>query len=76
MWTVPIKIQKATNNLCWKHVDAYFTFANKTFLQDIAMLFVPESVFVVSIDNKAEVPLGIAAATCQAPLIMHMEYEV
>ena len=40
------------------------------------MLFGPESVFVVSIDDKAKVQLGITAATRQAPLIMHMEYEV
>ena len=55
MWTVPVKIRKATNNLRKKHVDADFTFANKTFLQDIATLFGLESVFVVSIGNKAKV---------------------
>lgn len=74
--TVPVKIRKATNNLRKKHVDADFTFANKTYLQDIATLFGPESVFVLSIDDKAKVPLGITAATRQAPLVMHMEYEV
>ena len=59
--TVPVKILKATNNLCKKHVDADFTFANKTVLQDTATLLGPESVFVVSIDDKAKVPLGITA---------------
>ena len=77
VWTVPVKIQKATNNLRKKHVDVDFTFANKIFLQEIATLFGPESVFVVSIDDTAKVPLGITAATRQAPLvIMQMEYEV
>ena len=32
--------------------------------------------FVVSIDDKAKVPLGITVATRQAPLVMPMEYEV
>ena len=54
MRTVPIKIRKATSNLRKKHVGADFTFANKTFLKDIATLLGPESVFVLSIDDKAK----------------------
>ena len=76
MWTVLVKIRKATNNPRKKHVDVDFTFANKTFLQDITILFGSESVFVVSINNKAKLPLGITVATRQAQLVMHMEYEV
>lgn len=30
----------------------------------------------ISVDDKARVPLGIAAATAQTPLLMHMEYRV
>ena len=72
----PVKIRKATNNLRKKHVDADFTFANKTFFQDIATLFGPESVFLVSTDDKAKVPLRITPAIRQAPLVMHMDCEV
>ena len=61
MQTVSVKIHKATNNLRKRYVDADLAFANKTFLQDIATLFGPESMFVVSIDDKAKVPLGITA---------------
>ena len=75
MRTVPVKIHKATANLRKKHVDTDFTFANKILLQDIATLFGSESVFVVSID-KAKVPLGTTAPTREAPLVMHVEYEV
>ena len=64
MRTVPVKIRKATNNLRKKHVDADFTFANKTF-QGIATLFGAESVFLVSIDDKAKVPLRITPAIRQ-----------
>ena len=76
--TVSVKIHKATNNLRKKYVDADLTFANKTFLQDIATLFGPESMFVVSIDDKAKVPLGITAAICQAhnKLVMYMKHKV
>ena len=76
MQTVPVKIRKATNNLRKKHVDADFTFANKSFLQDIVTLLGPESVFIVSTDDKAKAPLRITAATHQTPFVMHMEYEV
>ena len=75
MRTVPVKIHKATTNLRQKHVDTDFTFANKILRQDIKTLFGSESVFVVSID-KAKVPLGITAPTREAPLVMHVEYEV
>ena len=76
MRTVPVKIRKATNNLRKKHVDADFTFANKIFFQDIATWFGAESVFLVSIDDKAKVPLRITPATHQAPRVMHIEHEV
>ena len=71
------QFRKTTNNnLPKKHVDVDFRFANKTFLQDITALFGPESVFIVSIDDRAKVPLEITAATCQATFITLMEYEV
>jgi hypothetical protein len=74
--TVPVKIRRAKNNLRRKHVDADFTFATKEYLKNIASMFGPDSVFVLSVDDKAKVPLGITAATKQAPMIMHMTYEV
>ena len=30
----------------------------------------------MSVDNKAKVPIGVAAVTKQAPLIMHVSYEI
>ena len=68
---VLVKIRKATNNLRKKHIDADFTFASKTFLQDIATLLGSESLFIPGLN-----PLRITVATRQAPLVMHIEYEV
>ena len=38
--------------------------------------FGEKCVFVISIDDKAKVPIGVTAATKQAPLMMHVSYKV
>ena len=50
-----------------------------SFVQDmfaIAQLFGPEAVLFLSNDDKARVPLGLAASSLQAPILMHLEYKV
>ena len=69
-------MRKAQNNLRNRHVDADFTFATKAFLRDIVGLFGPKSLFVLSVDDKAKVPIGVIAATKQSPLAMHVSYEI
>ena len=74
--TVPVKIRKAQNTLRNKHEDANFCFATKQYMKDIASLFGAENVFVLSVDDKAKVPIGVTAANKQSPLIMHVDYEM
>ena len=74
--TVPVKIHRAKNNIRHRHQDAEFTFATKEYLKNIPTLFGNKAVFVISIDDKAKVPIGITAAKSQAPLVMHMEYDI
>ena len=73
---VPVKLRRPENSQHKHHVDADFTFATKEYLKAIAALFGPSAVFVLSIDDKAKVPLGLAAASKQAPILMCLEYEV
>ena len=40
------------------------------------MFFGPQSVLFLSNDNKARVPLRLAAASLQALILIHMEYKV
>ena len=51
-----------------------------SFIQDmwreVTKLFGPRAVLFISSDEKAKVPLGFAAATLQASLLMHLEYKV
>lgn len=45
-------------------------------LDELASFLGPNEVAKVSQDDKARVPLGITAATLQAPLLMHLDYAV
>ena len=45
-------------------------FATKQYMKDIASLFGAENMFVLSVDDKAKVPIRVTAANKQSPLIM------
>ena len=45
-------------------------------LFDVCELFGPKSVLVLSIDDKAKVKLGLAAASLQSPMLMSLDYNV
>ena len=59
-----------------RHADADFTFAIKRQMRDIVSLFGSDNIFVLSVDEKAKVPIGVTAVTKQVPLIMHVSYEI
>ena len=58
--TVPVKLRKTI----------------KRQMRNIISLFGSDNVFVLSVDDKAKVPIGVAAVTKQAPRIMHVSYEI
>ena len=74
--TVPVKLRKAQNNLRNRHKDADFMFTTKEFLQDIVALFGSKSMFIISVDDKAKITIGMTAATKQVPRVMHVSYEI
>ena len=45
-------------------------------MKELCSMFGPNSVSFLTIDDKANVPLGIAAASKQAPILIHLEYRV
>ena len=47
-----------------------FCFATNQYMKDIASLFGAENMFVLSVDDKAKVPIRVTAANKQSPLIM------
>ena len=74
--TVPVKMTKAKTTSRNRHEDSSFTLLTKGYLKDIASHFGQNSVFAVSIEDKAKIPIGITAAKHQAPLVMHMDYQI
>ena len=45
-------------------------------MRSLEKQFGPDALNYVSMDDKAKVPIGLAAAKCQTPLLMHVEYKV
>ena len=74
--TVPVKLLRPEASLRKKNPDRMYA---KSFVDDmfeVAKLFGPHAVLFMSNDDKCKVPLGLAAATLQAPLLMHLDYKV
>lgn len=71
--TVPVRLTRAKNDLHREHVDTSFATATIRHLEELATYCDPESVGLVSQDDKARVPLGITAANMQAPILMHVD---
>ena len=74
--TVPVKLVRAENNKMEKHEDAQFCFSLVDDLNVIASIFGPDECMVISLDNKANVKLGVVAANKQTAMCMHMDYQV
>ena len=73
---MPVKFRQAQNNLKNRHEDANFCLTTKNYLKDIAFLFCAENMFVVPVDDKAKVPIGVTAATKQSPLVIHVNCDI
>ena len=74
--TVPVKFLKPEASLRKRNVDRGFA---KSFIDDmfeVANIFGPLATLFLSNDDKAHVPLGLAAASLQAPILMHLSYKV
>lgn len=74
--TVPVRICRAQNDLHKCHPDEKFCKTSIRFLESVASLLGPKQICFISQDDKARVPLGLAAANKQAPIVMHLQYRV
>ena len=74
--TVPVRVQKPSNTARKKHRDGNFTFATRHDIQSVVSTFGPDAVTVISMDDKAKIPLGITAVAKQTAMVMSMEYQV
>lgn len=74
--TVPIKLLRPENSLRKRNIDRMFAKSMVDDLNEICQLFGRQNVTFMSNDDKARIPLGLAAASLQAPIMMHLEYKV
>ena len=73
--TVKLKLVRPENFLRKKDRNRMFTKSFMDDLFDVCELFGPKSLLVLSIDNKARVKLGLAAALLQSAMLMSMDYK-
>ena len=71
-----MKLLRPENNLRAKNPDRMFAKSSVDDMFELANLFGPKAITFMSNDDKARVPLGLAAANLQAPILMHLEYKV
>lgn len=74
--TVPVRLCKAQTNQHKYHIDQNFCTATIRGLENLASILGPDETIFLSQDDKSRIGLGITAATKQAPILMHMEYQV
>ena len=72
----PVKLISAKNSKHQNHPRTNFAKATINALEELAGLLGPRVVTFHSHDDKVKVPIGITAASKQAPLLMHMEYKI
>ena len=73
---MPVRLLRPEANLRKKNIDRMY---DKSFTDDmkaIDPLFGSDAVVYLSMDDKAKVSLGLAAAKLQAPILMHLDYKV
>ena len=76
VYTVPVKLCKAQNDLRKPHMDGHFAMASVKHANELAAMFSAENVFYLSQDDKARVPIGLPVSQRQTALLMHVEYKV
>lgn len=74
--TVPVKLLKPQAVARKAHMDHEFAKAVCKSVDEFACLFEPETVFYLSQDDKAKVPLGLPVSKKQTAVLMHVDYKV
>ncbi|KAF2890590.1 hypothetical protein ILUMI_15583 [Ignelater luminosus] len=74
--TVPVKLIRPSNSLRKEHEDTHFCAGQIKHIRDLVELLGPQAVNMLSVDDKARVPLGLPAAQKQAPILMRYERQI
>ena len=71
-----VKLYKSQNSKHASHPSTKFARASIRSLEELVTILGPAEVTFHSHDDKAKVPIELTAANKQAPMLMHMEYQV
>ena len=74
--TVPVKLLRPENSLRKKNIDRMYAKSFTDDMKNLDPLFGPDALMYLSIDDKARIPLGLAAANKQSPILMHLDYKI
>ncbi|GFO05176.1 hypothetical protein PoB_003168100 [Plakobranchus ocellatus] len=71
-----VRFLKSSNSKRSNLPDKDFCFKAHKMVKDMIKLYGSETVTFLSVDDKCRVPIGLTAATKQAPLMMRVECKV
>ncbi|CAG8758483.1 9845_t:CDS:2, partial [Gigaspora margarita] len=74
--TVPVKLLRSQNTARKRHENTHFCASLVRNIKEMVSLLGPQSILTIFQDDKARIPLGLAAANKQAPILMRVEYRV
>ena len=74
--TVPVKLVRAQNDERSSNPDRWFAAMTMQHTEELAALLGSETCISMGKDDKAHVPIGVTAASKQAPLLMNLRYKV
>ena len=66
-----MKLLRPENSLRKKNIDRLFAWSFAEDMKSLDPLFGPGPLVYLSVDDKAKVAIGLAAAKLQAPILMH-----
>ena len=74
--TVPVKLLRPEHSLRKAHEDRMFAKAGIDYIIVLCEIFGPAAVNVLCTDDKACIPLGLAAAQLQSPILVGIDYRL
>ena len=74
--TAPVKLFKSQNSNDASHPSTKFPRASIRSLEELGAILGAAEVTFHPQDDKVKVPIGLTTANKQAPILMHMEYQV
>ncbi|CAG8834425.1 18836_t:CDS:2, partial [Gigaspora margarita] len=74
--TVPVKLLRSQNTTRKRYKDTHFCASLVRNIKEIVLLLGSQSILTIFQDDKARIPLSLAVANKQAPILIRVKYRV